>query len=1014
MSAELMKLMGKENVHKVPTLLVSDWKPPSAPGLNNSEPIVKGVTSRSTFSATNGGIKSVGYNPRENFTMSISNTDNALSMNSDGNNRSTSRSKSDSDHQKSDNLPITSIRKRSSAENDISDKVIVRDVPEDDDGKSSDADTDNEHDSDNNNAFTLENNDDERSAQPDPVYIALKRAKAALDHAYESQRYADAIGVVENIKGIIADYFSSDKRDLERSPEFVSNDKPLEELRSSLFSFHASSDHLPESLANAIHALDVYFAAVELNDVRTNMTSNLLQVLGKSDVAPVRDESSVWIRPTRHGLANSAAIVPNMFHDMTLRGFVSSVRHQIDELKKVMEQTDDESRSGRVEDFKDSTRYARLRSIFDSVVKYLADMRRERSEGLTGDEVEDEDDVNESSNLDNLIDVISVMADDVDQLDEKDIWETVSTVGEYLVEVERELPRLADEIQTPMSMDLLRALGRPVEGGEGSSSGAAGVGDFAAGEGSSQWVAPTTHGLGNSEVLIRGINRAISAASSRSSSRRSSTQSSSEARERAIDILRGGNGAVTETVSSHSNGYSSRPSATPSGSGSDRNSAVLGVARVGNGWSGSYVGGMAGSHHATSAAAVTGGYPPISGVSGAAGGRYVAVNNGQGQGQVYGHSSAGAGLQENRLYSHRAGAGGGNVGGAHYNHPNGDGRLAADGNSRRQLWQQQQQQQQYQQQQQHQRLIILQRQHQPHFQVYPPQSQHQHHQQHQLVVQQQMSNQYYRPQQHTQHHQQMAHYPGQQPMRLQERAVVPGADGGRGSWGTPVVGAAGSSYQGNEAASTPSVSSNDLVSTSGISSPYRPTATAPTVSNPRSQAIGRVGSQQHQVPLQAEEKGPTAQRIPFSRDSHGAISTPEKNTNARNGNPSPASSLSGASFRSSANSGSALGNRVTFAGDGDAKTTVDEKESRWNSFKEEVRRESKVRDSDEDDDDDDDDMDEMEDEDEDGYFDSQLKNSTMSYSLMKSLGMDVSEDDEVKTDWKPPSFTGVTNSSRIF
>ena len=43
-----------------------------------------------------------------------------------------------------------------------------------------------------------------------------------------------------------------------------------------------------------------------------------------------------------------------------------------------------------------------------------------------------------------------------------------------------------------------------------------------------------------------------------------------------------------------------------------------------------------------------------------------------------------------------------------------------------------------------------------------------------------------------------------------------------------------------------------------------------------------------------------------------------------------------------------------------------------------------------------------------------LKSSNMSMSLMKALGMDVTDKEEVKTSWKPPTFTGVTNSTRIF
>ena len=76
---------------------------------------------------------------------------------------------------------------------------------------------------------------------------------------------------------------------------------------------------------------------------------------------------------------------------------------------------------------------------------------------------------------------------------------------------------------------------------------------------------------------------------------------------------------------------------------------------------------------------------------------------------------------------------------------------------------------------------------------------------------------------------------------------------------------------------------------------------------------------------------------------------------------------------------------------------------------EEEEEDDEEEDSDEEESDDDDDD---EDEDEDAISNRILKTSNMSVSLMKALGMDVS-DKEVKTDWKPPTHAGMTNSKRL-
>jgi len=120
-----------------------------------------------------------------------------------------------------------------------------------------------------------------------------------------------------------------------------------------------------------------------------------------------------------------------------------------------------------------------------------------------------------------------VVAADVDTLKDDEIWETITTLHEYLIDLEATLPRDANDIVRPMSQDLEVALGRPpdadkrnilnivVGGYHGIGTGTLGL----------DWKAPTAPGLDNSAPLITYVEDSSSSLSSyvsRNTSRRSS------------------------------------------------------------------------------------------------------------------------------------------------------------------------------------------------------------------------------------------------------------------------------------------------------------------------------------------------------------------------------------------------------------------------------------------------------------------------------------------------------------
>ena len=102
--------------------------------------------------------------------------------------------------------------------------------------------------------------------------------------------------------------------------------------------FHLSSNPEYQSRIDSINSetASVCSGTDYENDIETNMTSNLLQLFGKVDVVPAVEHSLKWDRPSRHGLANSAPIVPDMFRDLTLRSFIFLVNQRLDELRTVM------------------------------------------------------------------------------------------------------------------------------------------------------------------------------------------------------------------------------------------------------------------------------------------------------------------------------------------------------------------------------------------------------------------------------------------------------------------------------------------------------------------------------------------------------------------------------------------------------------------------------------------------------------------------------------------------------
>ena len=265
------------------------------------------------------------------------------------------------------------------------------------------------------------------------------------------------------------------------------------------------------------------------DDIQTNMTSNLRKVLGKSDVAPTIDTLSDWERPKQHGLGNSAPIVPNMFRDLTLRGFIILVNQQITELRKVMVGNTPGKGTYVRRPLSDQTenpgRSTRIRAVLDFIINYMKDLQHT----LFGSSIREnsDDDEDDEFELSNLVHVIAVVAADVDTLKDDEIWETITTLHEYLIDLEATLPRDANVIVRPMSQDLEVALGRPpdadkrnilnivVGGYHGIGTGTLGL----------DWKAPTAPGLDNSAPLITYVEDSSSSLSSyvsRNTSRRSS------------------------------------------------------------------------------------------------------------------------------------------------------------------------------------------------------------------------------------------------------------------------------------------------------------------------------------------------------------------------------------------------------------------------------------------------------------------------------------------------------------
>ena len=284
------------------------------------------------------------------------------------------------------------------------------------------------------------------------------------------------------------------------------------------YNFHLSSNPEYQSDIDSVNSetASVCSATEDENDIETNMTSNLLQLFGKADVVPAVELSVKWDRPSRHGLANSAPIVPDMFRDLTLRSFIFLVNQRLDELRTVIavKAKGRNSRRGRrsSEQTYDPDRGTHIRNILTSIINYIKNLQHT----LFGSSMDDVDDEDDELGLPQLVSILSGLIADVDTLDDGQILETMSTINRFLTDLEAELPWDAEDISSPMSKNLEEILGRSANSKKDNIlfikiGGYHGIGTGTLGM---DWQAPAAPGLDNCAPMVTYVDESPSLMSS--------------------------------------------------------------------------------------------------------------------------------------------------------------------------------------------------------------------------------------------------------------------------------------------------------------------------------------------------------------------------------------------------------------------------------------------------------------------------------------------------------------------
>eukprot|EP01042_Synura_sphagnicola_P029891 gene29891-38526_t len=129
--------------------------------------------------------------------------------------------------------------------------------------------------------------------------------------------------------------------------------------------------------------------------------------------------------------------------------------------------------------------------------------------------------------------IAELAAADDGKLDDDQIWETITTINEYVTDLEAELPWDAEDIRRPMSTNLEKVLGRSTNSNKDDLlyikiGGYHGIGTGTLGM---DWQAPAAPGLDNSPALITYVedfSSLMSSYVSRNTSRKGSVDLSSK------------------------------------------------------------------------------------------------------------------------------------------------------------------------------------------------------------------------------------------------------------------------------------------------------------------------------------------------------------------------------------------------------------------------------------------------------------------------------------------------------
>ena len=195
-------------------------------------------------------------------------------------------------------------------------------------------------------------------------------------------------------------------------------------------------------------------------EIKTNMSPNLLRLFGRKEGFEKAPVPADWERPKTYGLGNSAPIIPDLFKNLTLKKFVKHVKVQL----------------GKLSSYDGPKRERHAISTFQSVKSYVEDAY---ATGLFGEE----------SAIANLKEAMEMISDDSQDLDDDDIEECVQLIREYIDDIEVDFVNDADyEMPENISANLKRLFGH-----DGSAKGGTAV----------DWKPPSTHGLGNSDPIIR-------------------------------------------------------------------------------------------------------------------------------------------------------------------------------------------------------------------------------------------------------------------------------------------------------------------------------------------------------------------------------------------------------------------------------------------------------------------------------------------------------------------------------